>query len=135
MSACKPAGTPPIAKERRRDQRAAAQRTAQLATTAESQWGDWDPLDNPAVSHGFTSRAEYEAAMRTATDANPADDMEMDPIVPTPIERACAFLGTMQPAPPPSHDDTPLALAGPDEAATSTGDMAARSSDQSGRPT
>jgi len=25
-------------------------------------WGDWDPIDNPAVSHGFSSRAEYQAA-------------------------------------------------------------------------
>jgi hypothetical protein len=23
-------------------------------------WGDWDPLDNPATSHGLNSRAEYE---------------------------------------------------------------------------
>ena len=27
-------------------------------------WGNWDPKDNPAVSHGFTSRAEYEEAVR-----------------------------------------------------------------------
>ena len=27
-------------------------------------WGDWDPKDNPAVSHGFTSRADYEEAVR-----------------------------------------------------------------------
>ena len=85
------------AKERRRNQRAATQRVAQLATTAEmppsseeveqsadaqmvqeeagpseptphleqqSPWGDWDPLDNPAISHGYTSRAGYEAARR-----------------------------------------------------------------------
>ena len=24
-------------------------------------WGDWDPEDNPAVSHGFTSRSAYQA--------------------------------------------------------------------------
>ena len=27
-------------------------------------WGDWDPLDNPAISHGYSSRAGYEAARR-----------------------------------------------------------------------
>ena len=25
-------------------------------------WGDWDPLDNPAISHGYSSRAKYEEA-------------------------------------------------------------------------
>ena len=29
-----------------------------------SLWGDWDPLDNPAISHGYTTRAGYEAARR-----------------------------------------------------------------------
>jgi len=24
-------------------------------------WGDWDPEENPAVSHGFTSRSAYQA--------------------------------------------------------------------------
>jgi hypothetical protein len=28
-------------------------------------WGDWDPIDNPAVSHGYSSRAEYESALPT----------------------------------------------------------------------
>ena len=39
---------------------AALRRTAKLAKVGG--WGDWDPADNPARSHGFTSRAEYEAA-------------------------------------------------------------------------
>ena len=29
----------------------------------QSDWGNWDPLDNPAVSHGFTSRSAYEDFM------------------------------------------------------------------------
>ena len=27
-------------------------------------WGNWDPKDNPAVSHGLSSRAAYEEAVR-----------------------------------------------------------------------
>ena len=30
-------------------------------------WGNRDPLDNPAVSHGCKSRAEYEEAVRLNT--------------------------------------------------------------------
>ena len=29
---------------------------------AATDWGDWDPADNPAVSHGFHNRADYERA-------------------------------------------------------------------------
>ena len=31
-------------------------------------WGGWDPEDNPATSHGFTSRGEYEEARRLNTE-------------------------------------------------------------------
>ena len=34
-------------------------------------WGDWDPLDNPAISHGFASRGAYEAALRDARGTQP----------------------------------------------------------------
>ena len=33
-----------------------AEKAARLA-----RWGDWDPVDNPANSHGFDNRADYEA--------------------------------------------------------------------------
>jgi hypothetical protein len=35
-------------------------------------WGDWDPDDNPATSHGLNSRAEYEAwrAARRGADSS-----------------------------------------------------------------
>ena len=33
----------------------------------QSDWGNWDPEDNPAVSHGFSSRAEYEDTMAEFT--------------------------------------------------------------------
>ena len=41
-------------------------RTPYQQANKESQrlWGDWDPLDNPAVSHGYGSRVEYEDARR-----------------------------------------------------------------------
>lgn len=31
------------------------------AVDGDGDWGDWDPTDNPAVSHGYSSRAAYEA--------------------------------------------------------------------------
>ena len=33
-----------------------------------TEWGGWDPEDNPAISHGFTSRAEYEETVRLNTE-------------------------------------------------------------------
>ena len=43
-----------------------AQPDAQIPTennAKQSDLGNWDPEDNPAVSHGFSSRAEYEDFM------------------------------------------------------------------------
>jgi hypothetical protein len=42
----------------------------------EHPWGDWDPMDNPAISHGYTSRAGYEAAKRAE---HPAADRVQQP--------------------------------------------------------
>jgi hypothetical protein len=37
--------------------------TAPETNAKQSDWGDWDPEDNPAVFHGFSSRDEYEVFM------------------------------------------------------------------------
>ena len=37
-----------------------------MADAQAAEWGDWDPKDNPATSHGFSSRAAYEAACKAA---------------------------------------------------------------------
>ena len=36
-------------------------------------WGDWDPVDNPATSHGLNSRAEYEAWRAASVGGSSSD--------------------------------------------------------------
>ena len=30
------------------------------AAASHASWGSWDPSDNPAISHGFSSRRDYD---------------------------------------------------------------------------
>ena len=48
------------------------EQAAELVAQRE-RWGDWDPVDNPATSHGLNSRAEYEAWRAASVGGSSSD--------------------------------------------------------------